>query len=219
MKNKKLNYQAVFFDFDGVILDSVNVKTNAFAQMFSQYGDEIQNAAVDYHVKHGGVSRFEKFKYYYNTLLKKSIDQKTIDSLSKQFSDLVLQGVLNAPFICGAKEALEKLKYNKTPAFVVSGTPDSEVKYIVEKRGLGSFFVSVHGSPAKKDEIVLKLSKKHDLDLLQCLFIGDAVTDYEAAKATGTDFLGIVKLSESSPFPADTKINSKVVIEGLSKHV
>ena len=35
MKNK---WQAVFFDFDGVILDSVDVKTQAFAAMFRAYG-------------------------------------------------------------------------------------------------------------------------------------------------------------------------------------
>jgi beta-phosphoglucomutase-like phosphatase (HAD superfamily) len=33
-----MRYQAIFFDFDGVILDSVHVKTEAFAAMFRKYG-------------------------------------------------------------------------------------------------------------------------------------------------------------------------------------
>ncbi len=39
---EKHNYQAVFFDFDGAILDSVNVKTNAFATMFRPYCKNVE---------------------------------------------------------------------------------------------------------------------------------------------------------------------------------
>ena len=34
--------KAVIFDFDGVILDSVNVKTKAFGSMYSKYGSEVE---------------------------------------------------------------------------------------------------------------------------------------------------------------------------------
>ena len=55
----------IFFDFDGVIAESVNAKTEAFREMYIEHGTEIANKVVDYHINHGGVSRFEKFKYYY----------------------------------------------------------------------------------------------------------------------------------------------------------
>ncbi|MGB9498885.1 MAG: hypothetical protein ACKVE4_03865 [Dissulfuribacterales bacterium] len=60
-----MDWQAIFFDFDGVIFDSVNVKTDAFANMFEVYGAEVRDAVVKYHLDNGGVSRMEKFKYYY----------------------------------------------------------------------------------------------------------------------------------------------------------
>ena len=31
----------IFFDFDGVILDSVDCKTQAFEKMYSKYGNDI----------------------------------------------------------------------------------------------------------------------------------------------------------------------------------
>ena len=34
--------KAIIYDFDGVICDSVNVKTEAFGEMYAQYGKEIQ---------------------------------------------------------------------------------------------------------------------------------------------------------------------------------
>ena len=46
-----MQWQAVFFDFDGVILDSVNVKTHAFSQMFRKYGPEIEESVVRYHLE------------------------------------------------------------------------------------------------------------------------------------------------------------------------
>ena len=53
----------IIFDFDGVILDSVNIKTEAFYKLFEQYGSKIANQVVDYHIINGGMSRFKKFEY------------------------------------------------------------------------------------------------------------------------------------------------------------
>ncbi len=213
MENQR---QAVFFDFDGVILDSVDVKTRAFSLMFQRYGPEIEKAVVEYHLAHGGVSRFEKFKYAYTELLGRPIDQAELDALGREFVELALQGVLDAPFIPGALRALECLKGRATPAFVVSGTPDEEIKSVVGKRGLASYFVEVHGSPRKKVDILRDLAGRFDLSLPDCLFIGDAMTDFHAAQACGVPFLGIVKEGEASPFPPGTRISGEVHISGGS---
>jgi len=207
MENK---WQAVFFDFDGVILDSVDVKTQAFAAMFRVYGPEVERAVVDYHLANGGISRFRKFEYYYRELLQAPITQEILDNLGLEFNRLALEGVLAAPFIDGALETLILLKQQKVPAFVVSGTPHEEIQLIVETRNLGSYFVETHGSPRKKQEIVQDIASRHSLPLESCLFIGDATTDFEAAHLCGTAFLGIVKDGEESPFPESTPISPRV---------
>lgn len=206
-------WAAVFFDFDGVILDSVDVKTQAFAAMFRPYGPEVERAVVAYHLAHGGVSRFKKFEYYYRHLLQTPISQELLDELGREFNRLALEGVLAAPFITGAIETLGALKEQGVPAFVVSGTPHEEIQLIVEKRNLGSFFVEAHGSPRKKQEIVQEIAFRHSLRMKDCLFIGDATTDFEAAQICGTGFLGIVKDGEVSPFPAETPVSSSVHVD------
>lgn len=208
-----MHYQAIFFDFDGVILDSIHVKTQAFATMFRQYGPEIERAVVDYHLNNGGVSRYKKFEYYYTQLLNKPIDKETLDALSKEFESLTLQGVLSASFISGALQSLQELKKRSIPAFVVSGTPDDEIKFVVKKRGLSSYFREVHGSPNTKDQIILDIGKRHRYDLSKCLFIGDAMTDYEAAQNTGTYFLGIVQKGHYSPFPSGTWVMQELKLK------
>jgi HAD superfamily hydrolase (TIGR01549 family) len=207
-----MKWQAVFFDFDGVILDSVDIKTKAFAKMFRQYGPEVERAVVDYHLANGGVSRFKKFEYYYKYILKKPITQNNLESLGHEFNQLAINGVLTAPFINGALETLKQLKKDGVPAFVVSGTPDEEIKVIVEKRNLALYFIEVHGSPRKKEVIVQELASRHTYRLEDCLFIGDATTDYEAAQVCRTQFLGIVQREERSPFPAGTRVSEQVSV-------
>jgi hypothetical protein len=48
--------QHVFFDFDGVLVDSTATKTNAYREIFKPYGPEIVEKIVAHHQRHGGIS-------------------------------------------------------------------------------------------------------------------------------------------------------------------
>ena len=207
-----MNWEAVFFDFDGVILDSVHVKTEAFAKMFRKYGTDIEKKVVEYHLENGGISRFEKFRYYYENLLNKDITDKELKQSGEVFTKHVLKGVLESPFIDGVMDTLKQLKSNKIPAYIVSGTPDEELDYIVEKKNLSSFFNEVHGSPRQKSEIIDHILKDNNYKSDNCLFIGDATSDYKAAGETGVCFLGIVKDCEKSSFPQGTITSHSVTL-------
>ena len=196
-----------------MILDSVQVKTRTFAAMFNKYGSDVEHAVVDYHLTHGGVSRFKKFEHYYKNLLNEPITPEKLQLLGEEFSRLALQGVLDSPYIPGAMNTLKLLKEQEIPCFVVSGTPDTEIKLIVKTKQLDRYFLEVHGSPRKKDEILVDIIDRYDLTPGECLFIGDAMTDYEASRACGTDFLGILSDNNHSPFPPHTKVNNQVSID------
>ncbi len=154
--------------------------------------------------------RFKKFEYYYKHILQKPVNQEILEALGREFNQLALTGVLTAPFVDGALETLEQLKKQGIPAFVVSGTPDEEIKAIVEKKNLAHYFLEVHGSPRTKQEIVQDIADRYGYRLGDCLLIGDAMTDYEAAKVCETMFLGIVKEGEQSPFPEGTEVSGSV---------
>jgi HAD superfamily hydrolase (TIGR01549 family) len=208
-----MNWDAVFFDFDGVILDSVNVKTKAFAKMFRGYGPEVEKRVVEYHLNNGGVSRFDKFRYYYEEILNKPVNEAIIKGLSEQFSNLVIDGVLVSPFMPGAKESLESLKEKGIPCYIVSATPHEEINLILEKKELKGYFLEVHGSPRKKWEICREIINRKKYNPQNCLFVGDAMSDYEAAQKNGICFLGIAKPGEGSPFPGDTSMSSIVTLD------
>ena len=58
------NSNVVFWDFDGVIKDSVSVKSIAFEKLFSIYGPEISKKVREHHEQNIGLSRFEKIPLY-----------------------------------------------------------------------------------------------------------------------------------------------------------
>ena len=54
------NASLIFWDFDGVIKESVSIKTDAYIKIFEPYGKNIQDLVKNHHEINGGVSRFEK---------------------------------------------------------------------------------------------------------------------------------------------------------------
>lgn len=208
-----MKWEAVFFDFDGVILDSVEVKTKAFARMFRQYGPEVEKSVVEYHLNNGGVSRFDKFRYYYEKLLKKTVDEETIKRLSEEFSKLVIDEVLTSPFMPGAKESLESLGEKGIPCYIVSATPHEEINLIAEKKKLKRYFRGIHGAPRKKWEICREIINREQYNPQNCLFIGDAMSDYDAACKNEIYFIGIVKGGGHSPFPDGTPVSAVVAVD------
>ena len=182
MKKKYL-----LFDFDGVLAESVDIKTEAFRKMYMSYGEEFAQRVVDFHVANGGVSRYEKFKIFNGQWLGEEITSKKIDDLANIFSNLVVDGVVNAEEVKGAKEFLDSSsEYVK---FIITGTPTVEIKPILKKRGMNHYFKEAFGSPEKKGFWVKYILKMENIKPDECVFIGDALADYNAATENNIDFI------------------------------
>ncbi|WP_271253451.1 HAD family hydrolase [Pseudanabaena sp. Chao 1811] len=199
-------YDAIVFDFDGVLVESVDVKTKAFAALYREYGDHIVQQVVDYHLLHGGISRFEKFRYYQEVLLGQTLTKEEEIQLGDLFSQYVEDAVVAAPYVLGADDFLEN-HYQSIPLFVASGTPDEELKRIVSRRNMNHYFVSVHGSPAKKGAIIQDILKTHGFKPDRVLMVGDAIADYEGAVFADVKFVGrVMQYPKAEPFIVGTLV-------------
>jgi phosphoglycolate phosphatase-like HAD superfamily hydrolase len=191
----------IFYDFDGVICDSVNIKTEAFAELYKQYGLEIQEKVVRYHIENGGISRFEKIKYFQKNLLFSNISENEISIIADRFQHLVKEKVINSAYINGVEDFIKNNSTN-TLQFICTGTPETEILEIVKRRGLTPYFKGVFGSPNTKSEIIKKVLKTTNIEVSKTIFIGDAMTDYKAALENNIPFIGIK--SEENIFPIGT---------------
>ena len=198
------NIRAVIFDFDGVILDSVECKTRAFARLFEEWGPEAVHHMVEYHLANGGISRFEKIRYFYAHVLQQPLAEEECTRLADAFRTFAFDEVVAAEWIAGAREFLVEY-YERYLFFVASGTPGDELREIIRLRGLEQYFAEAHGSPEVKENIIRSILIRHMLMPAEVLFVGDAMTDYRAAEATGLPFIGVAG-SDPTAFPPGTTV-------------
>jgi len=180
--------KAIIFDFDGVIVESANIKTLAFEWLFRKHPANKIKMIVDYHLKNMGISRFVKFSYIYKNILNIDLDEKEQMKLGKQFSDFVFNKVIAAPFVKGARAFLSE-KYKEIDLFVISGTPETELKDIMQKRRIDYFFKEVHGSPKVKADVIRQILKEYSYKPSEVIFLGDAESDELAAKKNKVHFI------------------------------
>ncbi len=77
--------KVVFWDFDGVIKDSVEVKSDAFEQLFLPFGKDIAKKVRIHHEENGGISRFDKLPIYLDWA-GQTLSTQLIDEYSGKFS-------------------------------------------------------------------------------------------------------------------------------------
>jgi len=198
---KAIDWQAIIFDFDGVLVESGDIKTQAFADLYQSYGETVVNKVVRYHSLNGGLSRYQKFRHFQQHLLKiPPLTQDEERELDRRFSKLVVEAVIASKPVPGANELVYK-EATRIPLFIVSGTPEIELNTIVTRRGLEPYFTEVRGSPKSKQTLIAEILSTHSLTPTRVLMIGDALIDYQSAQTNNVAFLGRVRTGDKSPFP------------------
>ncbi len=177
----------IFWDFDGVIKDSVDVKTAAYTSLFLPYGQEVASRVKRHHEVNGGISRFDKIPLYLLWAGELATPERIAEVCSR-FSSLVLQAVIDSPWVPGVREYL--LLNSGIQYFVlVTATPQDEIQKILESLDIAQCFREVHGAPKQKTIAIKEVLSRLKCSPANALMIGDAETDLNAAQANSVPFL------------------------------
>ena len=179
----------LIFDCDGVILESVPVKTRALARLAEPFGPEAVDRLLMYHKAHGGVSRYKKFEWLYREVLGREITRAELEDLGRRFVELAFEEVCRCDLVPGVEAVLTRWQ-GRTPMYVCSGAPHEELNVILEGRGLHHYFAGIFGSPPAKTELLREIIRLAGVDPASAVMVGDSVTDLDAAEAVGTLFYG-----------------------------
>lgn len=179
--------QVVFWDFDGVIKESVLVKSEGYEQLFVPYGENVVQKVRKHHNAHGGISRYEKIPLYLSWA-GESASEDQIQSFCGKFSDLVQQAVIDAPWVSGVREYLHK---NHTSQYfvLITATPQKEIEQILHALDITHCFRETHGAPASKTIVVRNALERLNFLPEQSLLVGDSDTDLRAAEENNVTFL------------------------------
>lgn len=179
--------RVIFWDFDGVIKDSIEIKTCAFMQLFQPYGAEVAKQVRAHHEAHGGMPRFEKIPIYLKWV-GEAVTPERIQEYCQRFGQLARQGVIDAPWVPGAEALLRKNSHEQV-FILVSATPQEEIEDILVTLNLRSCFAAVYGAPKSKRDAIRETLIDRGFAPSQCLMIGDAQVDWDAAKFNQVPFL------------------------------
>ena len=193
------------------ILDSNKVKTEAFATALMGEDQKLVDEFVHYHKGNGGISRFVKFKYFFEVIKNQSNYKNDLNRVLKRYAELSLKGLLACEEIRGVREILMQLKQSNIDCFVVSGGEQNEVRSVLLARGFSLYFQEIYGSPVTKIEHLEKISPNNTL------YFGDAKSDYDAANAFGVDFAYISGASEWDNGFNFCKINHILTLDNFEK--
>jgi phosphoglycolate phosphatase-like HAD superfamily hydrolase len=179
--------RAIVFDFDGVILESANIKTEAFLELYADHPDKLGEIR-DYHIGQAGISRYVKFEHIQKNILGLPYTEADKRRASAEFERLTRERIFRCPEVPGAEKLLRGLS-GRVKRIVGSGTPQAELELIVSTRGMGDWFEELWGTPRGKADIIRDVMARYQLSPRDVLMVGDGMSDYQAAVETGTRFL------------------------------
>ena len=209
-------YDYAVFDCDGVILDSNRLKTEAFARALEGDSEKYVDKMIAYHKANGGVSRYKKFRYYFQEINPHEDVEKNAKKAISRFAEIVYEGLMKCDYITGAVDFIKDVKEKGLSLFVVSGSDGEELREVFNKRKIDSLFSAIYGSPPTKTENMKKV-KSQVGDQTKGIFFGDSRSDLEAAEKFGLDFIFVKGVSEWKEGDRLTRIKGFLTIKDFKE--
>ena len=213
------NYSHLFFDCDGVILNSNKIKTDAFYKLALNFGELQAQKLVNHHLENGGISRYEKIKFFQKNILKNT-NIKLYQELVDNYGTIVKEKLMKAEISKGVFKIKQFFPNSKIT--VVSGSDQNELRWLFKEKGIDHFFNNgIFGSPKNKIEILDEIFSGFKGEE-KSIFIGDSKYDFEVSKFFKIDFAFISDWSELSNWTEFARINKiktfKDILSFLENH-
>lgn len=177
----------VFWDFDGVIKDSVEVKADGYEQLFLPFGQTVALRVRQHHNAHGGMSRYDKIPLYL-AWAEEEANPAQVQNFCEQFSKLVLQAVIDSAWVSGVLEYLRE-HYHRQYFVLVTATPQEEIQQILQSLEILQFFREIYGAPKSKAIAIQDVLQRFGCPAENALMVGDSKSDLHAAEANKIVFL------------------------------
>ena len=209
-------YKTLVFDCDGVVLDSNQLKTEAYYRVAVAFGadHEQAQALVDYHVRLGGISRFIKFRYFLDEIMHQPVTDDAMAILLEGFAEEIHKELLTCEMAPGLLELCELTEHTRW--MLVSGGDQTELRSLFAERNIDKLFdAGIFGSPDNKDVILERETANGNL-AQPALFFGDSKYDHEASERAGLDFVFVSYWTELRDWQAYCRNHHLTVIERLS---
>jgi phosphoglycolate phosphatase-like HAD superfamily hydrolase len=179
----------IFWDFDGVLIDSHAARDLGFQKVLAEFPKEQVAKLINFHKANGGLSRYVKFRYFFEEIRNESISENQVIVWAERFSLIMKKTLLNKSLLINETLDFVKKNHKKLRMHIVSGSDGKELNYLCKELGIDIYFSSIHGSPTPKKELIKQLIQGQNYLIKDCVMIGDSINDWDAAFENEIDFL------------------------------
>lgn len=183
-------FENIFLDLDGTIIDSKEGIVNSVIYSLKNFNIEVKNR--EELEKFIGPPLNESFKEFYN------FNEKQTELAIKLFRERYeTTGLWEAKLYPGIKELINDLKKSGKRVILATSKPEKFAKKILEGFKMDKDFFLIIGATldgsrsAKKDVIKFALDKIKDINLEECIMIGDRNYDILGAKENNMKSIGV----------------------------
>ena len=180
--------KVILWDFDGVIMDSMPVRDKGFELVLGNYPSNEVAKLMIFHRANGGLSRYVKFRHFFEVIRGEEVSEQKIQELSARFSELMRRELVNPALLISDSISFISNFSRDYLMHVVSGSDQDELRFLCERLSLSHHFRSIHGSPTPKVRLVNDILNEMRYLREEVVLIGDSHNDYQAAKENGIRF-------------------------------
>ena len=184
------NFKVILWDFDGVIMNSNTVRNLGFEQVLNKYPPAQVAALIKYHHANGGLSRYVKFRYFFEVVREEGVTTEIIQTLSVEFSKIMRSLLTNQNLLIADSINFISNNFKNKIMHIVSGSDQEELRYLCKELNIAQYFISINGSPTPKKKLVEELMQHYKYNKAEVVFIGDSINDQEAAAENNIYFIG-----------------------------
>ncbi len=187
----------IIFDFDGVIVDSNEVRINGFIRLYQNRYPWAIDEFRRYLRLNSGLSRYKKIEYFYKNILRIEPELIILTKDAEDYSSIVTSDVIKAPFIDGSIDFIKK-NINRFEYAMISSSNQLELIKICMSRDIDKYFTEILGSPIEKNKNIERFIRNKNAIKSEIVYVGDTKYDEIAALNSGISFVGFGQKSEFS---------------------
>lgn len=210
-----MKYEAILFDFDGTLADSNPAIYQAYLSTFQHFNSNKDYSHIE-NIMNQHLSYKETFKAVFYT---DDINQEIDNYLQKIYSEIASS---KTQLFQGVHEIIKKIETLSCPWGIVTSKKRAFVEQIIEATGLSKGYACLICEEDVKchkphPESLLKACQLLGKEAQKIAYVGDALTDIQAARACGMDSIAVSYGYGFNAFGAPSTWGATYVISDLNE--
>ncbi len=183
------NIKMILWDFDGVLMNSNAIRDLGFEKTLENYPKDQVDELMVFHRANGGLSRYVKFRHFFEKIRGEQIAETAIGEWAERFSKIVKALLIDPNLLITETMNYVGRNHAFVPMHIVSGSDQEELRFVCKQLNIYKYFHTINGSPTPKKTLVKTVLESYNYTSNEIILVGDSVNDYEAAEENGIRFV------------------------------